>query len=245
MIQSYKINDFEGPLDLLIHLIKENKMDLLDFDIRIIIDQYLDAIRQAKTINLEIASEFLVMASTLVELKSRLLLPKPEIDLESDYVEVSEEELVKRLIEYKKYKEVSELLKDYQEERSLFFTKPIDDLSKYASEEETNLPSDVDLYDLVKSFNNMMKRLAKDKPGNSVIENNEMSMEKRSETLLEQIAYFDKDRILLEELIDYHTKSYLIVTFLALLDLAKKGKFKIGQDDAKENIYVYEVNLNG
>jgi len=243
MIQSYKINDFEGPLDLLIHLIKENKMDIMDFEIYTIIDQYIAFINSAKSINLEVASEFLVMASTLIELKSRLLLPKPELEIDSDYEEISQDELVARLIEYKRYKEVSQVLKDFNLERSFLYTKPMEDLSQYTSQEETKLPTDVSLYDLIKSFDKMMKRIAKDKPVLSVMENNEMSMEKRTESLIRQLVSIKKDKVLFEDLIDYNNKSYVIVTFLALLDMTKKGMVKIIQDKTFDQIYVCEVNI--
>ena len=103
-----KIDNFEGPLDLLCHLIDKNKMDIYDINLSEITDQYMEYIKQNENLNLEIASEFLVMASTLLYLKSKNLLPKKEEDEE----EITEEELIRRIIEYKKYKEISKTLRE-------------------------------------------------------------------------------------------------------------------------------------
>ena len=116
-----KIDNFEGPLDLLCHLIDKNKVDVCDIKISEITDQYLDYINAMEEMNLEIASEFLVMASTLIYLKSKSLLPK-EVENEE---EISEEELIRRIIEYKKYKEISLKLKEmFNENSKVFFKNP-------------------------------------------------------------------------------------------------------------------------
>ena len=105
---SIKIDNFEGPLDLLIYLIEKNKMDIYDIHLAEITDQYIEYLNAMEKLNLEIASEFLVMASSLLYLKSKRLLPKEEEDTE----ELTEEELIRRIIEYKKYKEISGKLKE-------------------------------------------------------------------------------------------------------------------------------------
>ena len=103
-----KIENFEGPLDLLCHLIDKNKMDIYDINLSEITDQYIEFIKQMEQMNLDITSEFLVMSSTLLYLKSKHLLPKNEEDEE----EITEEELIRRIIEYKKYKEITSKLKE-------------------------------------------------------------------------------------------------------------------------------------
>ena len=105
---SIKINNFEGPLDLLCHLIDKNKMNIYDINLSEITDQYISYLKEQESLNLEIASEFLVMASTLLYLKSKSLLPKQEDDEE----ELTEEELIRRIIEYKKFKEISKVFKE-------------------------------------------------------------------------------------------------------------------------------------
>ena len=114
-----KLDNFEGPLDLLVHLIDKNKLDIYDIKITDIADQYIDYINQMERMNLDVASEFLVIASTLVYLKSKELLPK-EVD---DEAELTEEELIARIIEYKKYKEISKKFKEFYQENSKRFYK--------------------------------------------------------------------------------------------------------------------------
>ena len=241
MIQVYKINDFEGPLDLLLHLIKDNKMDIFDVEISLLIDQYLEYIDEAKKINLEIASDFLVMASTLLEIKSKLLLPKPELEIDSEYEEDNQEQLVKKLIEYKKYKDVVESFKDLNKERSLYYTKPLEDLSSYNVSSEVNLPDDVELYDLLSAMEKMSQRLKIKQPLSAIMENNEISVETRMETIIKQLDKAKNGKVELIEIIDINTKPYVIVTFLALLDLAKQRRVLITQDYGFDKIYIEEV----
>ncbi len=105
---SIKTSNFEGPLDLLCHLIDKNKMDIYDINLSEITDQYIEYIKQMEKINLEVTSEFLIMSSTLLYLKSKHLLPKPQAEEE----EISEEELIRRIIEYKRYKEITKKMKE-------------------------------------------------------------------------------------------------------------------------------------
>lgn len=122
-----KINNFQGPLDLLCHLIDKNKMDIYDINLNEITDQYINYLKEQESLNLEIASEFLVMASTLLYLKSKKLLPKQEEEEE----EITEEELIRRIIEYKKFKEISKVFK----ENYLEYSKRI-----YKAQENIELP---------------------------------------------------------------------------------------------------------
>ena len=114
-----KIENFEGPLDLLCHLIDKNKMNINDIKLSEITDQYIEYINKMEEMNLEVTSEFLVMASTLIYLKSKSLLPSDNEESE----EISEEELLRRIIEYKKYKEITKTLKSMYEENSVRFIK--------------------------------------------------------------------------------------------------------------------------
>jgi segregation and condensation protein A len=240
--KTFKINDFEGPLDLLLHLIKDNKMSIFDIEIATITTQYLEIIEDAKNINLEIASDFLVMASTLLEIKSKSLLPKSEVEIDDEYEEGSQDELVRRLLEYKRYKEISEELKEFNETRNLIYTKPLEDLSHYKKTESvSDLAGDVELYDLIRTMDKMMQRLKFKKPLSSIMENSELSVEERCVTLLEQINTKKEKKVLLDDLIDVPTKSYLIVTFLALLDLSKRNKVRISQDKTFDKVYIKGV----
>ena len=114
-----KLENFEGPLDLLCHLIDKNKMNINDISIAAITDQYIEYIKKMEEMNLEVTSEFLLMASTLIYLKSKSLLPK-EVD---DEEEISEEELLRRIIEYKKYKEITKTLRQMYDENGVRYYK--------------------------------------------------------------------------------------------------------------------------
>lgn len=147
-VYSIKANDFEGPMDLLCHLIDKNKMNICDINISDITDQYIEYLNKMEELNLEIASEFVIMASTLLYLKSKTLLPVFE-ETEEREQELTEEELLRRIIEYKKYKEVSEMFrKMYQENYKIIFKDP--EKIKFDKKElDDNLDS-MEIYDAYK-----------------------------------------------------------------------------------------------
>ena len=124
------LDDFKGPLDLLLHLIKEKEMDLQTIELSVIIDQYLEYIHMMESSQLEIMSEYLVMAADLIEMKSRMLLPKAKVEIEDEYQEDPREALIRRLIEYKRYKDVLDELKEKYEQRQTMYSKPADDMEE-------------------------------------------------------------------------------------------------------------------
>ena len=128
---SVAISDFEGPLDLMYHLIKENKLDLFDLDMDVLSEQYLAYLNQMEEMHLDIASEFLTELAGLLEYKSKKLLPKEKVEIEEEYEEDHRDKLVKRLLEYQRYKEASESLKPLYEERQLSYTKPLSNETQY------------------------------------------------------------------------------------------------------------------
>ena len=139
-----KIENFEGPLDLLCHLIEKNKMDIYDIHLNEITDQYIQYLNQMEKMNLEIASEFVVMASTLLYLKSKNLLPKQEEEEE----ELTEEELIRRIIEYKKFKEISKVLKQKYIQNGIRY---------YKNQENIELPKQKIEKDLIWLFRTYIK----------------------------------------------------------------------------------------
>lgn len=151
-----KIDDFEGPLDLLLHLIKEKKMDLLNLKIETIIDEYLKFIDEMEKMNLDIASSYLVMASELIEMKSKLLLPRQE--KEEEVEEDPKEELINKLIEYQKYKDLTKDFRELEKERKEIYTKLPEDLKEYAEEGIAINNADVTLDDLLKAFQKFLER---------------------------------------------------------------------------------------
>ena len=166
------IDNFDGPLDLLLHLIKEQDIDIYDIKIENITKQYLDYIRHMKELNLEIASEYLV-ASELIEMKSKMLLPKKKEKEEDDYEEDPRELLIERLLAYKRYKEVTSEFKDLELTRKMVFTREPDNLNRYAKEGENS--EELGVVDLIDAFNNLLKRKELDRPIATKITKKELS----------------------------------------------------------------------
>ena len=153
----FKINEFEGPLDLLLHLIKESKMDIMNIEIESITKQYMDYLEEQEKMNLEIASEYLILASELLEIKSKLLLPSTK-SIEDDEEEVDpREELVNRLLEYQAYKEITKVLQEKESLRREIYTKAPENIKNYV-DEVTEISVDVSLDDLVEAFKRYLSR---------------------------------------------------------------------------------------
>ncbi|WP_230502712.1 segregation/condensation protein A [Sutcliffiella rhizosphaerae] len=246
IVQEYsvKVEAFEGPLDLLLHLINRLEIDIYDIPVAQITEQYLLYIHTMKELQLDVASEYLVMAATLIEIKSKMLLPKHDEELmeeEGEFLNFEEdprEELMNRLIEYRKYKEAANDLKEMEEERSHLYTRPPSDLSELMKEvkpEEVKL--DVSLYDMLGALQKLMRRKKLQKPLQTRITRQEIPIEKRMEELLHDLRSF-RGRKHFYELFPESTKEYIVVTFLALLELLKKNNILLEQDNNFSDIYV-------
>ena len=227
MSYEVRIDAFEGPLDLLLHLLKEAKVNIYDIKIAEITQQYLDYIHAMEDLKLEIASEYLVMAATLIEIKSKSLLPKQVVEIEDEYEEDSREALIQRLVEYQQYKEVTKELRELEEERGQFFTKPPIDFSDYI-DQEAKLPQNLQVEQLISAFEKLLRRhkLAKQN----------ISVEERMRSLGQQLKY--KKRVAFISLFDRFDKEYIVVTFLALLELVKGNQISISQQNYYEDLYI-------
>lgn len=229
-----RINDFEGPMDLLLHLIKEANIDIKEISIEEITNQYLDYIRAMEELNLDIASEYLVMASTLIEMKSNTLLPKQKDEIEDEEIE-TKEKFIEKLLLYKQYKEVGEELKQLEASRRFLYSKEGSDLRFFQKEEEIiEQPEDINV--LVEAFHKFLERQKENAPLNTKITKREYSVSVRSEEIKKIII--DKEKVLFEDLFEIYTREYIVVTFLAILDLAKKQHININQDSNFNNIYL-------
>lgn len=235
MDYKFVINDFEGPLDLLLHLIKTSEVDIYDISIEKITEQYLDFIRNMEEMNLTIASEYLVMASELIEMKSRLLLPNNNDLGEDDYEEDPRENLINRLIEYKKYKDMVETFKMLEDERKDIFTKEPTNLSEYSNIITEN-NGDISLEDLVNALNNFLKRKEDEKPISTKITKKELSVKDR--TIEIRSILKRKKKVSFFELFEIKTKEFIVVTFLSVLEMAKRGELFITQDNNFNEITV-------
>ena len=227
-LYSVKLESFEGPLDLLLHLIRKDELNIYDIPIADITRQYLEYIRLMEELNLEVAGEFLVMASTLLQIKSRLLLPTP-VDEEGNVEEEDPRaELVRRLLEYQRYKAASLLLR----ERDLLgrdtFARKFDppDLVDLAPEEG---PLELELFQLIDAFRQLLAKM----PAAAIHQVAADSTMSIADRITEVLAFIvDRDTALFDELFDERSnREFFVVTFLAILELCKLRMINIIQDE--------------
>lgn len=228
------IDNFDGPLDLLLHLIKEQDIDIYDIKIEDITKQYLDYIKHMKELNLEIASEYLVMASELIEMKSKMLLPKKREKEEDDYEEDPRELLIERLLAYKRYKEVTSEFKDLELTRKMIFTREPDNLNRYAKEEESI--EELGVAELIDAFNNLLKRKELDRPIATKITKKELSVADKVNKIKNILR--NKKKINFEDIFEVSTKEEVIISFLSVLEMVKKDEILLTQDGNFKNIVI-------
>ncbi len=233
------INDFEGPLDLLLHLVKTAKMDIYEIDTKYIIDKYLEFINTLDKNDLDNASEYLVMAAELIHLKSRLLL-NLDVDNEDDseYSINSEEDLKNKLIEYERYQSVTGIFKELEEKRSEFFTKSPENIRSYA-DEVNYLEGTVDAELLKEALLELQKRINYQKPLNTKITRKELSVEERVGYIKDYLG--KRNKVLFTDLFEDYSKELVVVTFLAILDMCKSGEIKLSQEDNFGEILIEKV----
>lgn len=238
-----KLQVFEGPLDLLLHLIEKNKVDIYDIPICLITEQYLDYIKSMEREDLNVTSDFLVMAATLLDIKSKMLLP-PEVTEEGEE-EDPRAELVEKLIEYKMYKYMSFELKDRQlDANRIMFKKqslPAEIVDYKEPIDYDKLLGDIDLSKLNHIFKSVMKRqVEKVDPVRSKfgkIEKDEVSLEAKTE-YVENYIRFHKSFSFKDLLEKQRSKMDLVVTFLIILEMIKTGKIMIAQDELFDDILI-------
>lgn len=238
-----KLESFEGPLDLLLHLIEKNKVNIYDIPISEITNQYLEYIRQMQRQDLNVMSEFLVMAATLLDIKSKLLLPVEEVD--EGEPEDPRTELVEQLLQYKMYKFIAYELKDRQiDAQRSFYKDPSFPKEVLAYEEPVDMESlcsEINLKKLNDIFQGIMKKqIDKIDPVRAKfgkIEKEEISMEDAI-FQLEEFAKSHKEFSFRNHLMKQNSKMAVIVSFLAILELMKVGKICISQEDLFEDILV-------
>jgi segregation and condensation protein A len=213
---------FEGPLDLMLHLIREKKLDLFALDVDVLIDQYIAFIHAMEKMHLEVASEFLVELASLTEYKSRRCLPRDESLLDAqDYEKDTRDELVQRLIEYQKFKEVSETLQMRYAERAMQIAKPIDrEVMQMADAENLNFLQ-VDSYDLIKAMKRCLQRFHQVNNIEVRIAQRELSVEQRTFQLRALIEHLPEPFSFTDLTLDCLEVHMVIVTFLAILDMLR------------------------
>ena len=233
-----KIDNFEGPLDLLCHLIDKNKMNIYDINLSEITDQYIEFLKEQEKLNLEIASEFVVMASTLLFLKSKNLLPKQEEEEE----EITEEELIRRIIEYKKFKEISKVLREKYiifSNRYYGFEEKID-LPKQKLEKKYDEAIIPEIYEnLVEKNNEKINQNAKNIEKIAITDNYTVASKVREmfRVLIKQKRFVFNKLFSIKK----HNKQEVVTAFSGLLELTRRSKVETIQEELFGDITVEKV----
>lgn len=231
---NFNINDFSGPLDVLLHMVRKHEVDIYEIDLKIIIDEYIEFINSLDKNDLDNKSEYLVMASELIHLKSKLLLGFDDEEDDETYEINSEDELRQRLIEYEKYQNISNDFRELELNRQDYFTKVPESLREYI-EEDTEIESvDIDL--LVQAFLDVQKRLDYQKPRKTKIMRKELSLKEKT-TYIRNILK-DKQKVEFTELFNDISKDELVITFLSILEMTKDHEVLLSQNKNFSKIYV-------
>ncbi|WP_313345579.1 segregation/condensation protein A [Sedimentibacter sp.] len=236
MDYSVSLNVFQGPFDLLYHLIEIKEIDIYDIPISEITDQYIEYLNQMMQFNMNVASEFILMASTLIEIKSQMLLPQKEKE------EDPRTDLINKLLEYKLFKEASDKLKKYEDESSYYYSKPREELAITSDVKVEQLSlNELNIYELYNIFMSLLKN-----------QNLKVVDEEKLKVYRENYSVKDCVDSLLKKLkthgrvslfstfkeVEQITKEYVITTFLAVLELSNKHGIKIFQDDTYSDIII-------
>lgn len=228
-----KLPVFEGPLDLLLHLIKENKVDIYDIPISLITHQYLEYLEMMKELDLEIAGDFLVMAATLIQIKSRMLLP-PEEEAAAEELSDPRLELVQRLLEYQAYKDAAGILREHEDEALNYYSRTPVEIEEGADDQSELYLFDVNLFDLLGAFRKILDTTPIEI---RTITKETLTVKDRMLHIAELLEQTETVRF--EELFqDSITRVQLIVTFLALLEVLRLGLARVYQEQDFGQIWV-------
>lgn len=221
-----KLGDFEGPLDLLLHLIRENQMSITDIKIVPITSQYMDYLRTMKKHRLEIAGDYFVMAATLMRIKSHLLLPKPpEEVVDPEEEEDPREELIESLLEYQRYKEAAGKLKDKENQRSKEYTREA--MAVPEGMVSAHVAPGVTIDQLKAAFADVLKRHVIEKPMQGTVQAEKITVEDRIKVVHHLLKA--GPRRFMDLFSDQASRENLVTTFLAILDMSKHGQVLISQ----------------
>ncbi|QBP41374.1 segregation/condensation protein A [Paenisporosarcina antarctica] len=233
MSYEVKLDAFEGPLDLLLHLINRLEIDIYDIPMADLTLQYMEHIRAMQVLELNKASEFLVMAASLLVIKSKLLLPIHEGDIDDDELVLDmndpREELVNRLIEYRKYKEAAEKLQQLEEHRAQVFTRAPSDLTDYQTTKQlAAFDEPLNVFDMLGAFQKMMRRKILRAPLATKITRHELSIKDQMKSVFDTLKS-QGGSCSFSELFPSEDKTTLVVTFLTILELMKRQMVRVEQ----------------
>lgn len=226
------IDNFEGPLDLLLHLVKESNIDIFDISIVDITDKYLEYINREENLNINVSSSYLVMAAELMYLKSKSLLPSANKEEESEE-EITRENLINKLLEYKKYKELTPKFKELEEERKKIYVKGPEKVSEYVI---NSFNGEASVEDLLNAFKKFLERKDMERPLETTITSKEYSVKERKSGIRNILRI--RKKVYLEELFEEFNKAYVVVTFLSILEMVKERDVAITQDKNFDKILI-------
>ncbi|WP_283678778.1 segregation/condensation protein A [Lentilactobacillus sp. Marseille-Q4993] len=234
------LNDFEGPLEVLLHLIQQSKMDIYDIKIAEITDQYMRYIYDAEELNLDIIGEYFVMAAKLMLIKSKMLLPQVTEDVEEE-PEDPREELVEQLITYQKYKQITPFLKTAEEKRRQSYTRPPVEVE--ATPEILEAPSLFNSLDLMAAYVDALKRFRYNQPMETVVHEWEYTIEGQTE-LIRKLLGKKSSSFTFKQLAERaHATEEVVTDFLALLEMAKYQEVKLVQKDMNSTIEIMKGDI--
>lgn len=226
-----RLGVFEGPLDLLLHLIEKNQLDIYDIPITLVTEQYLNYIQTMQEFSIDVASEFLVMAATLLQIKSRLLLPRPpQLEAEDGELVDPRQQLVERLIEYRKYKEIARFLEAVRSERERYFCRepmPLD--------METPLPVGLQIDDLILAFASVWEQNTEEF---ALVAHDEISIQDKISDILLLLSCASEQLEFRQTIIRDRSRSEVVITFIALLELVRTKQIIVSQESPFGPIYL-------
>lgn len=240
MSYKVKLQSFEGPFDLLVYLIENAQMSIYDIEISSITSQYLDYIKAMKEMDITVSTEFVVLASSLIEIKSKMILPRVSNTGEEIPEDDPRRELVERLVEYKKYKKAAEILRLYEEAASDVFQKPQEDISQFLEQPDEYLSLDLKQFaGAFTSFIQRKHRIEAVRKHYTRIERERFSVESRMRHIVDVIKGKAGKILSFRELIVNKKDRYdVVITFVSLLEMAKERIIKVEQKSTYGNIEV-------
>ena len=241
---SYKVrlDVFEGPLDLLLHLINRLEIDIYDIPMAELTEQYLEHLHAMRVLQLDELSEYLVLAATLIEIKSKMLLPLHEHDdfSDDDHYELEDDprdELVQRLIEYRKYKEAAETLKNAAHIRAEHFTKAPEDIGQFDVITTVDEEASLNVFDLIGAFHKMLERNRLRAPLTASVSKTEQTVEEKMDNIVDKLMT-SGGRCDFYTLLESDDVSELVITFMSVLELMLRGAIAVEQEQNFENLTV-------
>lgn len=235
-----RLEEFEGPLDLLLFFIRRDELDIFNIPIAKIADEYLSYVQLLQEVDLDYAGEFVYMAAVLISIKTKMLLPRPEVDDEGEVID-PRKELVERLLEYIRFKEASEQLQVVQEKREGQFVRGAASAvaEAFAETEETSYR--VSVFGLISALQRVLKQVQADAPYQHHVLAEEFTIEEQAEYLMGVLK--GKGRLSFVDLMRNKTKSFIITTFLAILELARAHQIHIAERVENDDFFIEEMTI--